>query len=488
MTDEPIKVDVDEAAEPIKVDVDEAVESAAIVPAGGDDAADGDNAATIAKLAERLRFFFSNANLRQDRWMRDQMTTADGGICDGPLSLEVLMRFNTLKSITKDKSLLAAAAKSDDLAGLISYDEEKEEVKRVTPFDFKTMGDGSKLSLYVKNVPVTEPTSEDEEGAEPEKEKFRPRYAVTRDEVNALFDGYGRVALVQLRYGKKPQSHSENDDKYNAPSARGFKAGESYPLGVAIIEFESIDGIERACEDLLPKKDKEDGEKKGATTVLEIKGKQLVVEKMRPSKLFKGQADNGSNNKRSRDDDPSEDNHDGEEKAVVEAEDDKFEPVTLDWEKGCVITLSGLDAASCDRESLREAVSEILGITTDVKTSGLYVDYNRGDTTANLRLKSPKPDEMKDLVSKLSDGSLLVANAKVGSAKILEGEEEEKYYDKFIAWLNTRKRMKDEERKTSNNNNRNNHNNKRQKFGGRGGGRGRGGGGRGRGGGGRGRR
>jgi hypothetical protein len=102
------------------------------------------------------------------------MTTADGGICDGPLSLEVLMRFNTLKSITKDKSLLAAAAKSDDLAGLISYDEEKEEVKRVTPFDFKSMGDGSKLSLYVKNVPVTEPTSEDEEGAEPGKEKFRP--------------------------------------------------------------------------------------------------------------------------------------------------------------------------------------------------------------------------------------------------------------------------------------------------------------------------
>ena len=480
---------VDEAVEPIKEDVDEAVESAAVVPAGGDDAADSDNAAIIAKLAERLRFFFSNANLRQDRWMRDQMTTTDGGICDGPLSLEVLMRFNTLKSLTKDKSLLASAAKSDDLKGLISYDEEKEEVKRVTPFDFKTMGDGSKLSLYVKNVPVTEPPPEDKEGPEPEKEKFRPRYAVTRDEVKALFDGYGRVALVQLRYGKKPQQHSENDEKYNSSSARGVKAGESYPLGVAIIEFEGIDGIEKACEDLLPRKDKEDGEKKDPTTVLKIMGKQLVVEKMRPSKLFKGQADNGSIKKRSRDDDPSEDNHDGEEKVVDEVEDDKFEPITLDWEKGCVVALGGLDAASCDRESLRDAVSEILGVTTDVKTSGLYVDYNRGDTTANLRLKSPKPDEMKELVSKLMDGSLLVANAKVGSAKILEGEEEEKYYDKFIAWLNTRKRMKDEERKSNNNNNnRNNYNNKRQKFGGRGGGRGRGGGGRGRGGGGRGRR
>ncbi|KAL3777243.1 hypothetical protein ACHAW5_000057 [Stephanodiscus triporus] len=460
----------DETDEPIIAGVDKAADSAVVVP-------DGD---LIASLAERLRFFFSNANLRQDRWMRDQLSKSDDGVCDGPLSLEMLLRFNTLKSITSDKSLLAAAAKSDELKGLISYDEEKEEVKRVSPFDFKTMGDGSKLSLYVKNVPVTEPLHEDEDGAEPKNEKVRPRYAVTRDEVKALFEGYGRVAIVQLRYGKKQHQQTENDKKCNAPSARGFKGGESYPLGVAIIEFEGMDGIEKACEDLLPKKDEEDGDKKDPLTVLEIKGNKLVVEKMRPSKFFKSQADKGSNKKRSRDDDPDDDNHDGEEKADEDPEDAKFEPITLDWETGCVIALAGLDAASCDRESIRDAVSEILGVTTDVKTSGLYVDYNRGATTGNLRLKSPKPEEMKELVSKLTDGSLLVANAKVESAKILEGEEEEKYYENFIAWLNTRKRMKDEEKRTStnNNNHRNNHNNKRQKFGGRGGGRGRGGRGR----------
>jgi hypothetical protein len=62
-------------------------------------------------------------------------------------------------------------------------------------------------------------------------------------------------------------------------------------------------------------------------------------------------------------------------------------------------------------------MSKILGITTNVKTSGLYVDYNRGNTTANLRLKSPKPNEMKELVSKLTDGSLLVAMQRRGQQR-----------------------------------------------------------------------
>jgi hypothetical protein len=190
MTDEPIKVDLDKVVEPIKVDADEAADSTAVVPTGGDDAADSNNTAIIAKLMERLHFFFSNANLCQDRWMRNQMTTTNRGICNGPLSLKVLMRFNTLKSITKDKLLLAAMVKSYNLMGLISYNKEKEEVERVMPFDFKTMGDGSKLSLYAKNVSVRDSPPKDEEGAEPKKKKFRPHYAFTRNEVKALFDGY----------------------------------------------------------------------------------------------------------------------------------------------------------------------------------------------------------------------------------------------------------------------------------------------------------
>lgn len=49
-------------------------------------------------------------------------------------------------------------------------------------------------------------------------------------------------------------------------------------------------------------------------------------------------------------------------------------PIKLEWPKGCVIILTGLSTTTCDHESIREAVSETLGVSTDVKTSGLYVD------------------------------------------------------------------------------------------------------------------
>ena len=46
---------------------------------------------------------------------------------------------------------------------------------------------------------------------------------------------------------------------------------------------------------------------------------------------------------------------------------------------------------------------------------------------------------MNDVVTRLNDGTLLIANAKVGTARILDGDEEEKYYEKFIAWLNNKR-------------------------------------------------
>ena len=327
------------------------------------------------------------------------------------------------------------------------------------------MGDGSSLSLYVKNVPLTEPPKEaegDDEKKEDTKEEepFRPRYAVTRDELSSLFSPYGNIGIIQLKYGRNTSSSvDEQLSSYTSPSQRGLKSGESYPLGAALVEFENEDGMIAACKDLLVaeggEEEKEgEEEKKEPNKVLEIKGNKLVIEKMKPHRMF-----SSDKKKRSRDDEEPEE----------EEEEVKFEPIKLEWSKGCVITLTGLSTTTCDRESIREAVSETLGVSTDVKTSGLYVDYNRGATTGNLRLTEPKPTEMKELVDKLSDGSITIANEKVESAVILEGEKEEEYWKEFNIFLNNRKKMREEEKRM------NARNNKRQRFGGKGkGGRGKG--------------
>jgi len=357
-----------------------------------------DEATMTSELVERLHFFFSNANLRQDKWMRNEMKE------NGCITLDQLLKFQTIKSISTDKTLLVKAAA--ELTDEITCDAEKEELRRVVPFDWETMGDGSHLSLCCKNVPLTE-----EEKSEGEKAFYgtKHEYAVTRDEMKALFEPYGKVGIVKLRFGRKE--------------------GKAYPLGIAIIEFENEEGMAKASAELLPK----EGEESAAKS-LEIKGNKLTFEKVMPMKCFQHKS------KRARDDDKDKQEEEEEEET-------KFEPVKVEMVKGCVIALTGLSDETCDRESIREAVSDILKVTKDIKTSGLYVDYTRGATTGNLRLTESKPEEMKELVSKLNDGTVLIANAKVGSAKMLEGEEEVAYWKGFEEFLNNRKKADLEEKR-----------------------------------------
>ena len=387
----------------------------------------------INALSERLAFFFSNANLRQDKWMRLELQKS------GSLPIDSLLKFKTISSISEDKSLLERAAKGDDgeygeRIKKLMVVSDNGEIRRVESFDWKTMGDGSSLSLYVKGIPLTE------DGM---------KYAVSRDEVKALFEPYGRVGIVNLRFARKD----------------GEKRAS--PLGKAVVEFEDEEGIEKAIADLIAVKEEskeEDGDATEAEpkSVLELNGNKITVEKMLPLKMFQ----NKDKNKRSRDDN-GDDVKDEEPAEEIKIE---FEPVTLEWEKGTVIALTGLNSEKCDRESIREAVSDVLGVSKDVKTSGLYVDYTRGQSEGNLRLKEcGKETEMKELVEKLSDGSILIADEKVASAKILEGEEEEQYWKKFIEFLNSKKRQREEEKAM----------NKRRRISG-GGGRGRGRGRRGR--------
>jgi len=323
---------------------------------------------------------------------------------NGCITLDQLLKFQTIKSISTDKQLLVKAA--GELKEEITVDAEKEELRRVVPFDWETMGDGSHLSLCCKNVPLTE-----EEKSEGEKAFYgaKHEYAVTRDELKALFEPFGKVGIVKLRFGRKE--------------------GKAYPLGMAIIEFENEEGMAKASAELLPKE--------GEAKEIEIKGNKLTFETVKPMKCFQKGA------KRARDD--KKDDNDKQEKE--EEEEIKFEPVKVEMVKGCVIALTGLSDETCDRESIREAVSDILKVTKDIKTSGLYVDYTRGATSGNLRLTESKPEEMKELVAKLNDGTILIANSKVGSAKMLEGEEEVAYWKGFEEFLNNRKRADLEEKR-----------------------------------------
>ena len=59
------------------------------------------------KIVERLEFFFSDANLRMDKFLRGVIMDSYTG---GFVEIETLLKFNTIKKLSTDPAVIAAAA------------------------------------------------------------------------------------------------------------------------------------------------------------------------------------------------------------------------------------------------------------------------------------------------------------------------------------------------------------------------------------------
>jgi hypothetical protein len=117
----------------------------------------------------------------------------------------------------------------------------------------------------------------------------------------------------------------------------------------------------------------------------------------------------------------------------------------LDWKPGSVIQLTGL-SESCDREAILAAVADGLGITVEaVKDQNIYADFSRGQTNGAIRFNTPS-EATSELASKLAKGEVKIAGGAVESAKIIEGEEEIKYWNEFVKFKNKQLKHRAEER------------------------------------------
>lgn len=59
------------------------------------------DAKIIETIKERLRFFFSDANIRQDAFMRRLLLDTDEKV----VAVDILLRFNTIKKYTDNPSI-----------------------------------------------------------------------------------------------------------------------------------------------------------------------------------------------------------------------------------------------------------------------------------------------------------------------------------------------------------------------------------------------
>lgn len=387
---------------------------------------EADNVSAVNGVKDRLKFFFSDANVRQDKFIRrllmnDGSRDNDTNTPSGMVPIEALLRFNTIKKFTTEASVVVQAAKL--LPDALTLDDREVAIGRVVPFTSKQMNKNVPLSLLIKNVPIKDADSE------------KPVYDVTLDDLRAPFEKYGTVSMVSFRFShtrEDPDSADFNEKRWTN------KKSKKYPIGQALIEYETVDDLENAAKATLTVGkggDKQASRDKIAVGEAKIELDIMLLSDYIEQRKTEGKHEkNGSGNKkRSRD-------------AGDKQEETEIATFTFDWKPNCVIRLEGLPDG-CDREAILGAVGKGMGIEEDeVKCRKIYADFSRGQTDGAIRFPDTD-DVIRKLAEKLKNGDLEIAGAKVGGARILEGEEEKKYWDDFIEFKNKQIRHKEEERR-----------------------------------------
>ena len=130
----------------------------------------------------------------------------------------------------------------------------------------------------------------------------------------------------------------------------------------------------------------------------------------------------------------------------AEEEDAENPTFTIDWKPNCVIRMEGLPE-SCDREAILDTIAAGLEISVnEVMTRKIYADYSRGQPAGAIRFPEFGPFIAK-IAASLKSGDLKIKDTKVEDARVLEGDEEKKYWDDFIAFKNKQIAHREEEKR-----------------------------------------
>ncbi|XP_078576254.1 la-related protein 7-like isoform X1 [Branchiostoma floridae x Branchiostoma japonicum] len=146
-------------------------------------------------VREQMEFYFSDANLHRDRFLKKEMEKEKEGWID----LSVILSFNKMKQLTSDPKMVVKCLRDSEL---LQANTEKTKVRRTKPLAEPVQMD--ERTVYVECLPRT----------------------VTHEWIKTTFSVCGKVAYISL-----PRFKTSGDTK-----------------GFAFIEFEKQEEAEKACK------------------------------------------------------------------------------------------------------------------------------------------------------------------------------------------------------------------------------------------------
>ncbi|XP_058124819.1 la protein homolog [Anopheles ziemanni] len=140
--------------------------------------------ASEAAIIRQLEYYFGDANLAKDKFMKDQITKDEGWV-----PLDVLLTFKRLKSLSEDKKVIVdAISKSEE--GLIEVSEDREKLRRHPERPLPEMNEETRKEIYTRTVYV---------------KGFAAQDGTKMDELVEFFQPYEKVVnIVMRRYFDKP--------------------------------------------------------------------------------------------------------------------------------------------------------------------------------------------------------------------------------------------------------------------------------------------
>ncbi|XP_069009888.1 lupus La protein [Embiotoca jacksoni] len=128
------------------------------------------------KVARQVEYYFGDHNLPRDKFLKEQLQLDDGWV-----SLETMLKFNRLKSLTTDSSVIVAALQKSK-TGLLEISEDQTKIRRCSNKPLPELNDEYKdalkhKSVYIKGFPLD----------------------TTLDEVQEWLNGKGPIDNIQMR-------------------------------------------------------------------------------------------------------------------------------------------------------------------------------------------------------------------------------------------------------------------------------------------------
>ncbi|KAK7939551.1 hypothetical protein WMY93_002877 [Mugilogobius chulae] len=134
------------------------------------------------KVARQIEYYFGDHNLPRDKFLKEQLQLDDGWV-----TLETMLKFNRLKSITTDNTVIVAALQKSK-TGLLELSDDKTKIRRSLNKPLPEVNDEYKAtiahkSVYIKGFPLE----------------------TSLDEIQEWLNGKGNIENIQMRRNLQKQ-------------------------------------------------------------------------------------------------------------------------------------------------------------------------------------------------------------------------------------------------------------------------------------------